>query len=1190
MKLMKRVTALFLCCLMLSSGPISAFATEGVSDNDVVVETTTTTETAEVCEECGGSDAHTDTCSLNIIAPLTTGTPTVTTGPAITSTETTGATVSGNDVGCTECGETEGHLDTCSQYVAPGCAECGQTEIHAETCSLYEAPADTLNEITGPQVGDKIWIKNGSLTFKQADETSESREVVFNYETKIVSIVTDENGNAVWYEFEPTGLLLLYQDYKYVHVDNTSEEEPEATEPADENACNCGEDAPENIADHADSCPRKQYVKSLFENKTAEEIYAEWDNYDEALRTDLLNMLQKWDNAKYEALKILVDGGETSGDTQLNEKVDDITISVIGEIPDGTALNVSAVDVSENLSEYEIENADTVIAAFDIKLLDEENVEWQPTDGKEVKISIDAAPLGMSDRLQYMIHHMHNETLIVSDVYTVQDGKLSFTTDGFSVFVVTGLWGVADQDFAGQSTVNMYVGDILYFKTDVNQTTDNWSISPETGVIEIATFDGAKKGQNNVGKYNYCMVTASAVGTATLSCGTDSITINVTERPVETYDVTINDTIAENGCLVPVLSEELQGTDGYTYKWYKSSDLSGQGTYTEISSEDESITIYGTQNGVNVAADHGGKCWYKVEVYDGDNLVGKSDPYWVPYSDQIENGDFELPDVSKTENQAIGGNAGGSATYYQINQSDSRYITTAENVSKGTAMWWHTTGVGTGNQIGRDIEVIRPGDSPLGSDVSVPTASGEQFVELNCEAFGVLYQDVLTAPNTTLNYAFSHRARAQSGQDTMAVVIMAAKDADAFASRLEEAAGSYNADASAAIRKLLDDAKADGAYVAYYTTGNTWTDYSGSYQTQDGQYLSRFFYVSVETANGTWGSGNHLDGVSFDSKLDYTIEYYVNGTLQPANTETNRVHPFTEVAATHTSEYSNYVLKEVKKITGDTEENWGSTSMKVNEDGVILRLYYVDKGISITKKVEISDEDMTDDEKAEALEAICSSYTAIFSLKDQAGNIVATATAIVNAESAQGLGFFVTSDGSAFVPSKDTTYTIEETSNHDVDGYTWTKQESVTVAITSAQYAETTYVNSYEPIKTASLTITKDGGASDESFIMNVRGTDGTSLVVVVPAGGSVTITGLTVGVTYTVTEDENWAWRYTITNPGAITLDADSTKNIVTVTNIQDEFYWLSGDCYVENWWGVHDGTDSTKVGKRDKNNTVID
>ena len=181
MKLMKRATALLLCFLMLTNGPISAFATEGVSDNDVVVETTTTTETVEVCEECGESDAHSETCSFNIAAPLTTETPDETTEPTTTPTEitepattptvATGPAISTDPVGCTECNQTEGHLDSCSQYVAPteetveptttpteapteptvsgndvvGCTECGQTEGHTTECSQYE---DSLPQST----------------------------------------------------------------------------------------------------------------------------------------------------------------------------------------------------------------------------------------------------------------------------------------------------------------------------------------------------------------------------------------------------------------------------------------------------------------------------------------------------------------------------------------------------------------------------------------------------------------------------------------------------------------------------------------------------------------------------------------------------------------------------------------------------------------------------------------------------------------------------------------------------------------------------------------------------------------------------------------------------------------------------------------------------------------------------------
>ena len=36
---------------------------------------------------------------------------------------------------------------------------------------------------------------------------------------------------------------------------------------------------------------------------------------------------------------------------------------------------------------------------------------------------------------------------------------------------------------------------------------------------------------------------------------------------------------------------------------------------------------------------------------------------------------------------------------------------------------------------------------------------GSQFAELNCEAYGALYQDVLTVPGSTLNWSLAHKGR-----------------------------------------------------------------------------------------------------------------------------------------------------------------------------------------------------------------------------------------------------------------------------------------------------------------------------------------------------------------------------------------------------------------------------------------------
>ena len=46
---------------------------------------------------------------------------------------------------------------------------------------------------------------------------------------------------------------------------------------------------------------------------------------------------------------------------------------------------------------------------------------------------------------------------------------------------------------------------------------------------------------------------------------------------------------------------------------------------------------------------------------------------------------------------------------------------------------------------------------------------GGQFSELNCQAYGALYQDVLTVPGATLNWSLAHAGR--DGTDTMALLI-----------------------------------------------------------------------------------------------------------------------------------------------------------------------------------------------------------------------------------------------------------------------------------------------------------------------------------------------------------------------------------------------------------------------------------
>ena len=66
-----------------------------------------------------------------------------------------GADVPTETQGCAECTSADGHLPTCSQYVAPviGCGECKQETGHALTCSQYVENSVTIRYIAVAPVG-----------------------------------------------------------------------------------------------------------------------------------------------------------------------------------------------------------------------------------------------------------------------------------------------------------------------------------------------------------------------------------------------------------------------------------------------------------------------------------------------------------------------------------------------------------------------------------------------------------------------------------------------------------------------------------------------------------------------------------------------------------------------------------------------------------------------------------------------------------------------------------------------------------------------------------------------------------------------------------------------------------------------------------------------------------------------------
>lgn len=97
-------------------------------------------------------------------------------------------------------------------------------------------------------------------------------------------------------------------------------------------------------------------------------------------------------------------------------------------------------------------------------------------------------------------------------------------------------------------------------------------------------------------------------------------------------------------------------------------------------------------------------------------------------------------------------------------------------------------------------------------------------------------------------------------------------------------------------------------------------------------------------------------------------------------------------------------------------------------------------------------------------------------------------------------------------------------------------------------------------IKTCALTVTKAGGASNESYVFDVYKDNVKYSEVTVWGNGTETLVELPIG-TYTIQENTGWSWRYpNPTYTGAVTLSTDTPNGSITCTNKQEKNKWLNG------------------------------
>lgn len=111
-------------------------------------------------------------------------------------------------------------------------------------------------------------------------------------------------------------------------------------------------------------------------------------------------------------------------------------------------------------------------------------------------------------------------------------------------------------------------------------------------------------------------------------------------------------------------------------------------------------------------------------------------------------------------------------------------------------------------------------------------------------------------------------------------------------------------------------------------------------------------------------------------------------------------------------------------------------------------------------------------------------------------------------------------------------------------------------------------------VNTCSLKISKavtgDGANPNQTFVFDVKDSTGKLVTtIVLKDGEQKTITGLAVG-TYTVTEDTNWSWSYSIVggNSKTAALSSTTTSTTVDVTNHYNSHNWLTSIADMINKW----------------------
>ena len=877
------------------------------------------------------------------------------------------------------------------------------------------------------------------------------------------------------------------------------------------------------------------------------------------------------------------------------------------------------------------------VLASDVSFIGADGNAQQPAQGETVPMTVTVPAGAMEGEGFWMVYHLTENSeggYIATPVQFMpadaNGASVQLAADGFSIYAVAKVHDTDTDEskaVAKDSTFDMFVesSKVFYYK-DEDQYKHytyhryTWTIENNNDIDKrYATPMSDLTVQLNRYQYPWFSVDALREGTVTVKLNyyyyngdswwkpkpteTVSGSIAFTIKVTEPTGLRIDNKIVENGTLKPVY-EEADGTlrNDLTYVWSAQFfHTDNNGGEQEIENEDSSIDLDAVYDdgSLNVAIDNGGireetdvngkevlhVTTYTVTAYDENkNEVGTAS-HRVEFGGNVLNGSFEYPAIPS-----------GSTNYAFANGTHQ--------------LFWRTTAPGPNHMLGQDVELGNGNaGNPYLQDGSA--AHGRQYAELNAEAVGTLYQDVLTAPGAELSWGFSHRSRKDMVEvNTMYLIIASSEDGAKI-------------DTQAQINDLIRNYKGDGVPVTTSNGGsytlwrmegdaNHWQNHFGSYKVPDGQYATRFFFASA-TGKTT---GNLIDNVTFNQEQRYIIEYYLNGTKVDELTETKTAEVNTAVSHKNleSTELTNAILAD-STING---ESYGGVTMTIlprpevdaehRDCRNVLRLYFVTGAITVRKVVTIENwDDLTD---AERKELGFEHYVANFELYEGApggGQKVARASIsidLINQSLKTGVAQFMLLDDPTkpYTPKPKTAYWVKEVK--ELDGSTQTplyaygltttyesKNGSSDGSFTTDEHANgsVTVTNAYA-LQLFDLTIKTSGVKpidENQTYIYRVCGDDDHTnlidLTVAIHVDGQATGKNLPSGQ-YKVTQVNAWSWRYTPdqTAERSVTLDANKTVEYKQTRAHEgdadsNKWKWLNGQHWIDNRW--KDGSSSNGV-----------